>query len=73
MIEAACRTNLDDYQREKWPTEFVALPRLGDWVEAESGVRLRVVGVTHRMDRPGPGQCGASVPVIEVELHRING
>lgn len=65
MIDGYCRTNLDAYQREEWPTAFVALPREGDWVRAKSGKILRVVKVTHEMhDRE---------PRIEVELHLVCG
>lgn len=50
-IEGYCHTNLDEYRRLSWPTQFVAVPRLGERVESsEKGAyqrSLKVVGVTH--------------------------
>lgn len=67
MIKGCCVTNLDGYAVEKWPSEFAAVPRVGEWVEAESGKVLTVVKVTHRMGHTATGHRG---PVIKVELHR---
>ena len=64
-IRGYCRTNLDAYQREQWPTAFVALPREGDWVRAKCGKLLKVVKVVHEMSDGSPR--------IEVELHLICG
>jgi hypothetical protein len=49
-IKGYCTTNLDDYRREEWPTEFVAVPTPGQWVEAKSKNMLKVVNVTHKYD-----------------------
>lgn len=66
MIQGYCRTNLDGYEAERWPTEFVAVPREGEYVESKNGKRLKVCRVTHTMTkcyRDNP-------PIIEVELTR---
>jgi len=62
-IKARCFTNLDEYDRETWPTVFVTVPRIGERVEAESGRSLKVVCVTHCL--PQPDQ-----PRLKIELHR---
>ena len=46
-IRGNCFTNLDNYQNEEWPRNFVALPRIGDRVRAKSGKSLKVCGLTH--------------------------
>jgi len=52
MIKGKCLTNLDDYDFVEWPTEFVAVPKIGDRVENDSfendrrGI-LKVVRITH--------------------------
>jgi len=51
MIKGYCFTNLDGYDREEWPKEFVAVPLQGDWVGAKSGRILRVVKITHYMTK----------------------
>lgn len=51
-IEVQCYTNLDGYAKCEWPTVMVAIPHIGDWVEAADGKRLRVCSVTHKMDKP---------------------
>lgn len=47
MIKGSCFTNLDGGKRDQWPKEFVALPRVGDSVEAKSGRTLKIVEITH--------------------------
>lgn len=81
MIKGSCFTNLDEGRRDQWPKEFVALPRIGDSVEAESGRTLKVVDVTHTMitirDHEEAGDLGVDYspifihePHIKVELHK---
>jgi len=78
MIEAHCRTNIDGYQMEKWPTQFVALPRLGDSVQSENGNVLRVVEVTHAMkeEKAIGAHTGCTItksePYVKVELHNMD-
>lgn len=72
FIRGVCRTNLDGYEREEWPTLFVAVPRKGERVEAKSGRSLVVVSVTHTVGALGhafPGQ-SVSDPYILIELHK---
>ena len=60
MIEGYCHTNIDDYKKEIWPRMFVAVPRLGERVAAESGMSLVVVGITHM---------SAATPYVRIELY----
>jgi len=64
MISTVCFTNIDSYLHEQWPTEMVAVPNLGDWVESESGKILKVVKITHTQYHRG-----ISAPYIRIELH----
>lgn len=64
MIRGYCRTNLDDFKREKWPEMFVAVPRVGEYVRSEDGKELRVIRVIHQQAALEP------YPKIEVELHK---
>jgi hypothetical protein len=49
-IYGRCRTNLDAYQKERWPEWFQFPPREGDIIQAESGKILKVCRVTHNFD-----------------------
>jgi hypothetical protein len=73
MIFGECFTNLDEYHRERWPEVFVAVPREGECVRAESGKILKVVRVTHYMiegrEKNGWGETERRSR-IRVELHR---
>lgn len=62
MIKGYCHTNIDQYKREEWPTEFVAVPLVGDSVEAKSGKTLRVCAITHKMSPL------AKEPMVKIEL-----
>jgi len=70
MIEGTCRTNLDGYDTEIWPNEFVAVPRKGECVKSKKGKVLKVCRVTHI----GAGHISYNDggnnanPLIEVEL-----
>ena len=59
MIKITCRTNLDEYKREEWPTELPAVPAKGQHLQAKSRKRLVVVGLTWLYDG-----------LLEVELHK---
>ena len=75
FIRATCFTNIDKFKTVKWPTAFVDIPRVGDYVEGRregSGPRarprLRVVSITHMME------CitnwGSKLePAVRIELH----
>lgn len=43
--------NTGRYAREIWPTKFVAMPRVGQLVRAESGLVLKIVSITHYIAR----------------------
>ena len=66
-----CRTNLDEGRMKRWPEMFVTCPRVGDYVCADDGYRLKVVAITHKIIRPSYGNNDRyPYPCIEVELHR---
>lgn len=69
MIKGYCRTNIDDWKGETWPTEFVAVPRVGECVRAKSGKYLKVVRVTHYIEYENHASKSALYPAIEVELN----
>lgn len=66
VITGYCFTNLDEYRRVKWPSQFVAVPRVDECVESIEDSfpmrSLKVVRVTHAINSTGP--------YIRVELHR---
>ena len=51
MIRGKCHTSIDEFRSVKWPENFVAVPRIGEFVEDESGRRLRVYSVAHKERR----------------------
>lgn len=61
-ISIRCRTNLDGFEHEEWPTSLAAVPVPGQLVQAKSGKRLKVVAVTWLYDG-----------WLEVELHNFGG
>lgn len=67
MIRAHCFTNLDEFSKAGWPTQFAFPPRVGDKVEGFVHPKLRpvlkVVAVTHCSGTDGE-------PFVNVELHR---
>ncbi len=76
MIKGHCKTNVDKFKTETWPTQFVGIPRKGDWVESENGRLAKVVGITHKMAKmthaTTPIQTITKLmPQIVVELHSI--
>jgi hypothetical protein len=66
MIEGICHTNLDDYRWGTWPTQFVAVPRIGSRIQSQSGKTLKVCGITHcsKIDE----HYTETHPYIEIEL-----
>lgn len=75
MIEAICRTSLDDYDC-KDVKSFVALPRVGESVMVlnhGSKVKLKIVSITHDVRhayQPNNNLHSDKVPYIIVELHK---
>lgn len=63
-----CRTNRDEGCNKRWPETFVTCPRVGDYIAAECGYRLKVVAITHKV-HPRESD-GRRTPYVEVELHR---
>ena len=63
-VRVRCRTNLDGYDQEKWPTELPGTPAIGHMVEAQPrraktfGMRLKIVQLTWCADGS-----------LELELH----
>lgn len=48
MVKGKCKTNLDDYQRCEWPTQFSEGIKVDDNVKEVGGEKtLRVVRITH--------------------------
>jgi len=70
-VRGICRTNLDDYCHEQWPTKFCRCPQVGESVRARSGRSLRVVAITHIESDTGIGD--ATGPHIVIELHKSVG
>ncbi len=71
MIEGYCRTNLDDYKKQNWPTEFVSVPKEGDRVRADDRSSLKVCGITYVMIKKYDYQNEIIwVPGIEIELNK---
>jgi hypothetical protein len=68
MIKAICHTNLDSCKFETFPGVFVAVPRVGDYVEGCNGRKLQVVQVTHCAKRTDSNGFDWE-PYIEIELH----
>lgn len=70
MIEVICRTNLDDYNRCKWPTVFACRPIEGDRVKSECGKSLKVHMITHSSSIFSSGQGQQEIPMLIIELHK---
>lgn len=74
MIKGRCFTN-DDTKNKDWPTKFVAVPRVGECVEARSGQYMKVARVTHveYKDIVSSGENGFEkwVPMIYIELVKV--
>ena len=68
MANGYCHTNIDDFKQVEWPTEFVAVPRVGERVQGKCGKTLKVVQVTHLMRRVSGYT--SEEPCVSVELHR---
>jgi len=57
IINGKVITNLDDYKKEKWPYEFVAVPKIGSYIESKSKKILRVLSITHCVLKPYNEPC----------------
>ncbi|KKM20722.1 hypothetical protein LCGC14_1642670 [marine sediment metagenome] len=47
MLKVHCRTNLDAYAQEVWPSELCCRPMVGDMIESRSHTRLQICEITH--------------------------
>lgn len=54
MIKAHCTTNLDAYINEIWPNVFIAVPRIGDYIQSKHRSILEVYQITHCYDEDEP-------------------
>lgn len=74
MIKGKCFSNDESVANEKWPTTFVAVPRVGDRVRSLNGTRvMKVASVIHCEVVLQSGMRTTTVdiePQIEVELGR---
>ena len=76
MMKVHCFTYLDEFKREQWPSELAARPLVGDIVESGSGMKLKVVSITHSMSpnrQYDENMFGNTTPepILKVELHKI--
>ena len=74
MIKGYCFTNLDGFENESWPEEFVAIPREGERIESKNYKELKVVKITHTMREiaynEGVRFRGDFEPCIRIELSK---
>ena len=47
FITGKVTTNVDNLKKEKWPTQFVEVPKIDSYIESESKKKLKVVSITH--------------------------
>ncbi len=65
-IKGFCHSNIGWAKQTEWPREFVAVPRIGEYVESTCGQReLKVIRVIHRQ-RPQVDE----EPYITIELNK---
>lgn len=67
-MEVYCRTNLDNYEHEEWPTQFLTSPTVGDFVMSHRGKRLRIVSITHCTYGDSKFHSDKRIPLLEIEL-----
>lgn len=65
-----CFTNIDEYKREEWPTDFVFPPQVGNYVQSDSGKWLKVVSITHCYRKDTFHDLDVTGPYVKIELHR---
>jgi len=68
VIAGSCHSDDAALNSREWPTEFVAVPRKGEMIQAADGTRCFVSAVVHFDERPGPAWFSAPAPKILVEL-----
>ena len=65
-MQVSCKAYTDEAKFANWPDQFVCPPKIGDWVQALGGLRMKVVSLTHCVKRTGYGD----LCYLEVELTR---
>lgn len=72
LIKVRCHTNLDEGRQEQWPTHIYN-PKIGDFVRAKSGKRMRIIGITHLYNDTSLGLSKTNYMVsdtmLEIELN----
>jgi len=68
MVRYKCHTNVDAGRNQEWPTDFVYPPKLGESVRSEGGYTLKVVDLTHCVERSKPER--TLIPYVLVELNQ---
>jgi len=58
-------TNLDKFQGEVWPPVFVDVPKIGSYIQSESGKILEVFSIKHCVVILGINEIE---PYIEIEV-----
>ena len=73
-IKVRCRTNLDNFKGEEWPTELCCRPLKGDKVISKSGQQLAIVDIIHGREQSSLSspRLGSEnyEPILIVELHK---
>lgn len=73
MIKIYCRTNLDGYETETWPTVCPIEPSIGYAIQGRSGRRLWIVSITIREVKDNWSPLPVKwEPEIELELHNFS-
>ena len=61
-IKGRCLHYIDDHELELFPTTFVDLPRVGDFVRSTKGTELQIAKIIHLSHRlVDHSECGGSV------------
>lgn len=71
-MKVRCRTNIDDFKREIWPTELCCRPLKGDKVQSKNGRVLSIVDITHASVQTWDtgSQTQGIRSILIVELHQ---
>ena len=67
MIEGRCISNADEAKGKIFPKMFVAVPRVGEYVESSCGYRMKVASICYKVISID----GDYTPVVIVELTRM--
>lgn len=70
MIYGKCITNLDGFKFAKFPTQFLAVPRIGEKVQDYEGRCLNVVQITYAFGKTDVYPEEQTRPYIIIELNK---